>query len=287
MTKQTKIILGILIGLILSILALMTYFLTLLKEKKLFEELKEQEKLQQYHVDGLPKWTERTETKEGMSNTSTSPYNTAENFMTKIFSSYSGSEIVVSMNFPAPTITKVKILGLREFDRIGIEGLPNMSKAGEPLLPLKGIEVLLPYNKDISEIEVSYPKERVLEGTYTIEPAQSGYPIGLGGKSNPPKKEVYDQETYIPQKLFSEKSTQMFRGYKILPLNLYPVRYIPKFGKLYFYPQISIKILFKPKLFIESYSSYRGLLEDEEKVKKEVINPEVIKTYPNPSKSSL
>ncbi|MBU2552801.1 MAG: T9SS type A sorting domain-containing protein, partial [Proteobacteria bacterium] len=203
--------------------------------------------------------------------------------------SYSEDSVTISISFPNPIITKVKIQSFGEFDRIKIEGLPNMNKAGEPLLPLKGIEVLLPYNKDVSEIEVSYPKEEVLEGTYTIEPAQSQYPISFKGPIKPtlPEKGVYARTSYIPEELLSEKSIQSCRGYRILPLNLHPVRYIPKFGKLYFYPYISVKIkLCKSKLLIKPYS-YKGLPEDEKLIKRKVINPEVIETYPNPSKSLL
>lgn len=66
------------------------------------------------------------------------------------------------------------------------------------------------------------------------------------------------------------------------------MRYIPKLGKLYFCPNIVLKIkLAKSKApFHILHHFYRGLPEDRERIKRDVINPEVIETYPSSSKSS-
>lgn len=118
------------------------------------------------------------------------------------------------------------------FQRLSIEGGGNLGQTGSPNLPFKIVKILLPYGKDMADIEIITGETHILEGSYKIEPAQEQTPISSNEVTEfKLDNSVYNSIIPFPNKLYSIVGVYELRGYRILVLNLYPVNYIPKTGK--------------------------------------------------------
>jgi len=190
------------------------------------------------------------------------------------------TEITLNFNFSEPIIERIG-----NYDRIKIEGLENFGEPGIPVLPFKTVRILLPFDEEIEDIQVAGKYKTYLTGNYLVEPGQKPVPIILNITNfTTPNETVYNSLTPFPNKLYSKPYIQEFRGYKILILNLYPVHYIPKMRKIYYYKSMEVKVRMKPlqkSLTLQDIqrSNFRGLEKDEDKVKKIVDNPEMLSSY--------
>ncbi|RLF60010.1 MAG: hypothetical protein DRN25_03385 [Thermoplasmata archaeon] len=196
----------------------------------------------------------------------------------------SNGAIIIDFSFKEPMIEKVSIFN-ETYDRVKMSGLPNSQNVGEPCLPVKPVNVLLPLGRAVKSIHVTVEDMTFLEGSYIIEPGQQAYPISYNWTfhnetphATPPDKRIYDSSQPYPRTLFQKISVQKWRGYKILLLKLFPVHYIPKSGKLYYYKSMRLSI--STKRVEPDLTNYRGLLRDESRIKNLVVNPEAIDTYP-------
>ena len=180
----------------------------------------------------------------------------------------------IKVDFPIPEINKVG-----KYHRITMQDIGNMAKPGEPLLPQKTIKILIPYNKEIGEIDVVGKGKVTLEERYNIEPGERPIPLSYKGKIRPtPRDErIYNSKKPFPGRWYTFGSLQSMRGYRILIVNLHPVEYIPKEGKISYYKGMLIRVKTRPA---ERAVPFRGRVEDVRRIRKMVINPEAILSYP-------
>ncbi len=184
----------------------------------------------------------------------------------------------IKVDFPIPKISKVG-----KYHRIIMQDIGNMAKPGEPLLPEKTVKILIPYGKEIGEIDVIGKKKLTLEGKYNIEPGERPVPLSYKGKIRPTSRDerIYNSEKPFPGRWYTFGSLQSMRGYRILIVNLHPVEYIPKEGRISYYKRMLIRVKTRP---IERPIPFRGRIEDERRVKELVVNPEEILSYPKGGK---
>ncbi len=193
--------------------------------------------------------------------------------------------ISLTLDFPSPIITKIKIQGLKaqEFDRVTMEGTYSIGKRlGEPVLPLKSINILIPFGREVEGIEIIHGDKVTLEGSFVIQPKQRSVPLSWVDKMEPisPNDAVYNSTVPYPRETHSTLSIQNLRGFKVLPVNLYPVVYIPKNRQLYYYPSMIVNVCLSRTTSSTQRHLFRGLPEDRKWLKEKVINPESINTYP-------
>ncbi len=150
---------------------------------------------------------------------------------------------------------------------------------GEPLIPVYFARILLPQDAEVKDVKVNHGAPLI----------QEGFDIAWGQPpctfSNPtPEKvgkneQVYDSNSWYPEKVYEVVSVESFRGFKILTVNLYPLQYKPKSGTVKFYEKMTVEVQFgkgmKNKL-------YRGLADDKAAVSTMVDNPEITGTYAAP-----
>ncbi|MBU3901780.1 MAG: hypothetical protein KKE04_00225, partial [Candidatus Thermoplasmatota archaeon] len=165
-----------------------------------------------------------------------------------------GARVVnLSFDFLRPTVGKN-----REYDTVVIPGLHSHAMPGEPELPFKTVKILLPQGKDVLSVNVKTDKKIMLNGSFNIEPGQKPVPLTYGyevdkhpsQKSGPlpynavlknqqdrnqKNQTIYSSSKPFPGKLYDSLGVQIFRGYRILIVNLYPVQYIPKTGEIYYF----------------------------------------------------
>jgi len=177
---------------------------------------------------------------------------------------------------------------------------------GEPELPFKTVKILLPQGKDVLSVNVKTDKKIMLNGSFNIEPGQKPVPLTYGYETdkhpleespeilpyntllknqqdrNQKNQTIYSSSKPFPGKLYDSIGVQVFRGYRILTLNLYPVQYIPKTGEIYYFKEMDITIETRNA---ESCELFRGLEKDEDAVRRSVDNPETTNTYRKKTKN--
>ena len=173
------------------------------------------------------------------------------------FSDGGESEQVFRFSFSEPVATKSEMNG---YDTIVLDDLACMGGPGEPVIPFKTVRILLPADKIIDDVEVSPGEKLVLEQSLMIEPGQEPVPLSLLDEENlrniagyvldeqinvftEPDPVIYNSDDAFPGVIYKEGSIQNCCGYSILILNLFPVQYIPKQGKVFYYKDMTVNVL--------------------------------------------
>ncbi|MBN2564031.1 MAG: hypothetical protein JXQ75_24215, partial [Phycisphaerae bacterium] len=187
--------------------------------------------------------------------------------------------LTVSYSFDRPALSEVNIGG-EAYDRVAMPGVPNCGNIGEPALPAKGAQILLPFGAEASHIEIVPGKKVPLGSGYFIEPVPyQGKLSDVPSEAVPPRPDpaIYDSDRVFPGAAFERIGTQGFRGYQILILRLQPVQYVPTSGELYYYPCMTVVV--DTVDTGRSSSLFRGLEEDRAEIVAKVDNPDVADTY--------
>ncbi|MCJ7670334.1 MAG: C25 family cysteine peptidase, partial [Dehalococcoidia bacterium] len=196
--------------------------------------------------------------------------------------------ITINYDFPEPRVEETweipppkGALPVTEgYVSVTMEGLPQWSEPGLPVLPFKTASVLLPYGFDIERITVTCGNKVALPGSYMVEPGQEAVPLSYEGSVNvtPPDPGVYDSSAPFPGKLYSGAMVQNKSGYRILLVNLHPVEYISERGQLSYYETMTIQVTLRASGEGE-WQGVSHLAQDEDVVREMVDNPETIRSY--------
>lgn len=185
-------------------------------------------------------------------------------------------ELVYSYEFTQPVITKAG-----DYDRVSMEGCDISHKTGKPLMPFKGITILIPEGKEVSEV-IGEPKDEVeIPGSYLVKPAAQPYPLSRPElmKKAVPNLEIYNSDTPYPETVSSRGLRQTKKGYNLIFINLYPVRYIPAEGKLSYFKRIKVRLILGSRKRLGTELGPRDLASDREEISRMVNNPEALNTY--------
>ncbi|MCD6219536.1 choice-of-anchor J domain-containing protein [Candidatus Calescamantes bacterium] len=186
------------------------------------------------------------------------------------------STFTIKVKFPPPSTKKVD-----DYSIIQMGNLPAHGNPGEPILPFKPLKILISLGETLENVKVEWGEKITLKGRYLIKPAQYPIPIIKKGsfKIVSPKKSIYLSSKPYPPKSFSSMSIQRLRGFVILPLNLYPVEYIPKEGIISYYKDATVTIFTTPVRVHKGKNLFRGLSRDYSILKNVVDNPSLLKNY--------
>jgi len=146
---------------------------------------------------------------------------------------------------------------------------------GEPLIPYYPAQILLPQDTEVKHIQVKHSKpilEKGIEIPWGQPPCTfSDTPVTVGRN-----EKIYNSNQWYPKDIYEIVSTESFRGFQILNINLYPLQYKPKSQTVKFYPKLYVYVQVDKGAKNELY---RGLKCDKEAVRAMVDNPEVAETY--------
>ncbi len=196
-------------------------------------------------------------------------------------------ELEFTFTFPPPVIVPAD-----KYVRISLKGCESWQVTGRPIVPFKGTAVLIPEGKEVAGIAYETTGEIVLPGRYYLEPAGAPYPLSRPDLKREalPDPEIYASSLPYPERIVSEENSQRKSGYRLLFFNLYPVSYLPREGRISYYPNIRVTVTLQnaPRKSGFSIPAVRGLAADREAVARLVLNPESIRTYrPVPQKSGV
>ncbi len=192
-------------------------------------------------------------------------------------------EIVASYVFDDNLEMEKVTLGANQYTSISIGGddlISYTSTPGEPRLPVKGCRIAIPSGHKVENIHVIKSDLVSFSTDFKVEPAQDVVPIGYDGDINfdLPKLQIYNSDECFPNKDFEIVTEQIFRGYKFLVLNIFPIKYRSLSNKLDFYRSMKVKVKISPVSSLEDTDvTYRGLQKDINLFKDMVDNSEQIK----------
>jgi hypothetical protein len=132
--------------------------------------------------------------------------------------------------------------------RVSMEGTRPVGAPGEPLMPAKGVILLLPPGESIAGVQVIPGDRVVLEGTYVIQPADREYPFSYDGPYLPiePDEDIYASPNPYPEELFEGQATRFLCGHSLGTLVIYPVEYTPATGQIAWYRSLKVVLETKP-----------------------------------------
>jgi hypothetical protein len=184
--------------------------------------------------------------------------------------------ITAEVAFPQPTITLTT-----EFQTVEMDDLLPQGAPGDPVLPAKTLELLIPMGKDVDDISIYPGRRQQLAGTYNVEYGRTPVPVGHQSTAvDQPNPEIYASSTPFPGTVFTAVAEQHLRGYKILLLTLNPVQYVPKMGQLSYFESMTVTVNLKETTEVSPL--LRNLPQDREVVRSTVDNPEALQTYYTP-----
>ena len=209
------------------------------------------------------------------------------------FSTISNADIInveeklqLSYYFESPNIESIDIAG-NSYDRVTLPDCLPAGEIGEPMIPSKGIYILLPPETEDLNIKIIQKEKQDLGPGFFIEPM--GKPIPISAVKNnflpEPDENIYSSDELYPGNSYTKIGVYNFRGYQILVLLLHPMQYIPLTGELFYYKNIEVEIdLINGK---EINDLYRGFSRDRAEVIKKVDNPQISFEYEENSKATM
>ncbi len=186
--------------------------------------------------------------------------------------SVAAEDISVDYSFDRPQIVPITIGG-KPYQRLVMTDAPNGGNPGEPALPARGAQILIPAGSQVAGIEVTASTKISLGAGYLVEPNAVPFPLS----ANPadiappvPDRAIYSSVRPFPGVSFKEIGTQSFRGYRLLILKLQPVEYLPAVGELSYTPQLTVTVHLEDS--VDRPALYRGLPQDNLDVRRKVDN---------------
>ena len=134
-----------------------------------------------------------------------------------------------------------EVLELAEGSLIEVPGCIQTLIPGLPIIPAKTAVIVLPPGKELLNVSVQALDGRELPGTYELlvapQPRMLGLGPGAGGHARPTALGVFPEHPY-----HVGKGVKVWRGYRLLPLTLFPIQYDAYEGRVTFYRRFLITL---------------------------------------------
>ena len=190
------------------------------------------------------------------------------------------NHMVLEYDFEKPTI------GSRgAYDSIiSSSGQQEHRQTGAPVVPVRPATIVIPYGKAISAIRVTPLRERKLEGSYRLPPAQPPFPLSHPemARAVPPDAAIYGKAGSWPGKTHEQFDVQSKRGYQLLHLKLFPVQYTPLSGEIQYAERMRVEI---DLIDAAAPGKLRPSDRTEQWIARRVDNPQSLAQYPASSQS--
>ena len=175
-----------------------------------------------------------------------------------------------------------------DIDFVTINGFERYSKAGAPVIPVKPVEILVPPGMKITQITSIAMNTDQLPDTYRLSHGTNprrrpsyGIEERYRFKVEPvtptkPDPEIFGMTEFWPRKHHDLVTIQTNRGYNIAHVNLFPLQYSPKAGRIRMATKMSLKIRFAS---MDSHHRVKPTKNLKTKLERSIENPETMKSY--------
>jgi len=159
-----------------------------------------------------------------------------------------GATTVLSQTFSfnKPTLTEVHLNG-RTFLKVDVADCLFSVQPGDPVLPVYPARFLIPAGSKVVGITVTYETTMPLAvdaSDWPVLPDQEYVPLDEEGSipSFVMNTALYASSDPVHRHAYEDGGVGYCRGFAIDTVNLYPVQYIPKTGKLSYYPTMIVTL---------------------------------------------
>ncbi|HWR27547.1 MAG TPA: C25 family cysteine peptidase [Candidatus Thermoplasmatota archaeon] len=191
--------------------------------------------------------------------------------------------LTYSMAFSNPSFTETR-LNDYTFASVEMQGCLSLGRnPGDPAVPVKFIQLLIPAMKTVAGITV---EGDAVDGTpfridlreTPIVPSQPPIPIGSPPSGIIKNDQIYQSSNPYPTTIYDNQYQVGYcRGFTILSFAVTPIQYTPSEGTFRYYPILTFTINLNDEEQPNEF--YKGTTEDEAWVKTLVSNPEITETY--------
>ncbi len=132
-----------------------------------------------------------------------------------------------------------------EYLQVNYNDCIQIGNEGEPLLPWKGIDLLLPQNEEAVSVNIVDIEYFPVEEYGQIAPASRPFPISMPAPADyqpQPDAGIYERDAIFPERSVSKAYTGFLSGHGIASLQFCPVEYNPVQGNLRFIKSITLSI---------------------------------------------
>ena len=163
-----------------------------------------------------------------------------------LFSVYQYSQVTHFVYFNSVDLSITQVSGDDEntYTKIIYEDLQWTDEIGNPELPVRYINLIIPTDQKVREITLRLSNEEVYNIEYPVYPAQQDIPTSIYFEGNDfviPNSEIYELENPYPSAIVKVAHYGYFDGNNhIITLAIHPLQYFPALNQLIFYPDIGI-----------------------------------------------
>lgn len=187
--------------------------------------------------------------------------------------------IQLSYQFSSPIISTIEVNNTY-YSRVTIESLATMDDPGAPQLPVKGAYILLPPDTKIKDIFMNSLPKQSIQLMNPIIPSSIPIPrdaqVPYLGISLEKDNEIYKDDQPYPLETYTNMHCYTMKGYRILILQLHPIRYYPLQDSIEYYPILNLTITVEPE---QQNDHIRSTIDDKEIIKNKVDNPDMMEKY--------
>jgi hypothetical protein len=192
-------------------------------------------------------------------------------------------QLTYTFSFVPPTVGTIET-AYGSFTKIALPGCLVMGEQpGNPMLPVKFIQLLLPPQETVDAVTVTGSSVELRSSGRDLTrehvfPSQKEVPAGSAAPSwFVMNEEVYSSHDLYPTVPYGSYHIGFSHGYAILDIALQPVQLIPAEGRLFYYPEMTVTVNLQKTGYVNPF--FRGTPEDEAWVKSLVSNPDVAVRY--------
>lgn len=176
-----------------------------------------------------------------------------------------------------------------ELKRITLGNAPLAGNEGEPVLPVIPAQFIVPAGKSIASINIQRNRKKVLPGRHFIEFGKAPIPLARNAKARKsfPDASIYSNDAAFPSQNGVLVSVQYKKGIKIAFVNINPVQYYPKSGKVEVFSDLELQVDLMDEKTDEQNQRLPVNKNGLDPLKLGIENPEALSTYENSSRIQL
>ena len=161
-------------------------------------------------------------------------------------------------------------------------GLSTLGEVGAPSIPLASINLALPADSELSDVQITSAEFVELPGYYSILPQQNPQIVGVDESEVEfvaPDQKIYSSYEPYPGNLLVSFTSGNMGGFSVGTIDFAPVQYIPVSGKIRLYTSIDFEVNYQPSSPDKIKPKVRSISAEElwrDYIKGMVVNPEEV-----------
>ncbi len=165
-----------------------------------------------------------------------------------------------------------------DIDLVTIDGFERYSKTGAPVIPVKPVEILVPAGMKIETVTSNAINISQLPGTYRLSHGKKPRPRVAGEPVVPtkPDPEIFGMTQFWPIKHHDLVTVQTNRGFNIAHVNLFPLQYSPRAGKIRMASKLRLTVRFAS---MDSHHRVKPTKRLRKKLERKIDNPDTMGSY--------